>query len=203
METTKKKLLILGGVILAIIILIIADMAHKEHVKEQAEMSQNVMESVDEGLESELGSEDEQDDTSANSEAENESGENSTISEQNASYEYWLAAGVVTGISMQYMDFELDGIYVASETPLGNHDDSKGVYVVFQSEGKTLTIEAKPLDGERDEIGTIDLSTNNFGFATFDVVDVKASDLKKYEEVRLENLSSLISQLMLVTLYEH
>lgn len=217
MEKNKKKLLILAGVILAIIVLIIADKAYKDHVKEQEKTAQNVTETSDdstesagEGLESELGTEDE---TSENSGAESESGETTsneaesgedvTTSEQNISYERWLAAGAVTGVSMYYMDFELEAIYLASETPLGNHGDSKGVYVVFKSGGETLCIESKPLDAERDEAGTIDLSTENFGFATFDVVDVKASDLEKYEEVRLENLSSLINQLMLVTLYEH
>lgn len=205
MNKNTKKLLILGGVILAIIILIIADRSFKERRAEENELAQNGTESQDGIKEPELDTEDElnEDKSAENDEADDSGNEDATTSSQDVSYEHWLAAGTVTGISMYYMDFELEGIYLASETPLGNHDDSKGVYVVFKSGGETMTIKSVPLEDERDEAGTIDLSTENFGFATFDVVEVSDDELKACEEVRLENLSSLINQLMLVTLYEH
>lgn len=223
MDKNKKKLLILGGVILAIIVLIIADKSFKERQNEENELAQNATEEQNENvLNNELGNNaaadgqtDEksgkQDESDKTDEAEDydESDEtkvedkDETTAKQKFSYEHWLAAGAVTGISMYYMDFELEGIYLASETPLGNHDDSKGVYVVFKSGGETLTLQSVPLEEERSYPGTIDLSTENFGFATFDIVEVEESELKKCEEVRLESLSGLINQLMLVTLYEH
>lgn len=212
MDKNKKKFLILGGVILAIIILIIADKSFKARQQENAELAQNTSEPlienpldpVPEGKEDAANdkTDDEADEIDENDASESEN-EDANTSSQDVSYEHWLAAGTVTGISMYYMDFELEGIYLASETTLNAHDESKGVYVVFKSGGETLTIHSVPLAEERSEAGTIDLSTENFGFATFDVVEVSDADLKKCEEVRLENLSALINQLMLVTLYEH
>lgn len=204
MDKNKKKFLILVGVIIAIVVLIIADKSFKLRQSEENELSQNTDEPVMENpFDSAIEDEDEaNDETNETDDSGNENQDVTTVS-QDVSYEHWLAAGAVTGVSMYYMDFELDGIYLASETPLGNHDDSKGVYVVFTSGGEKLVVKSVPLEDERSEAGTIDLSTENFGFATFDVVEVSDDELKACEEVRLESLSSLINQLMLVTLYEH
>ena len=213
MNKNTKKLLILGGVILAIIVLIIADKSFKARQNEENELAQNGTESQEDIKEPNLNGNDQQEDdhTDENAEADEtdesddagHENKDETTAEQKFSYEHWLAAGAVTGISMYYMDFELEGIYLASETTLNAHDESKGVYVVFKSGGETMTLRSVPLVEERSYPGTIDLSTENFGFATFDVVEVKDSQLKECEEVRLESLSGLINQLMLVTLYEH
>lgn len=200
MNKNTKKLLILGVVVIAIILLIIADKSFKDRNQENAELSQNTAEPVIENpLDAETDDAEATDDNGG-SESENE---DVTAANQDVSYEHWLAAGVVTGVSMYYMDFELEGIYLASETEMNAHDESQGVYVVFKHEGETITIHSVPLNEERSLPGTVDLSTENFGLATFDVTEVADEDLKRCEEVRLENLSALINQLLLVTLYEH
>ena len=38
------------------------------------------------------------------------------IEKSGASYERWLAAGMVTAVSMKYPDFEIEGIYLTGET---------------------------------------------------------------------------------------
>lgn len=211
MTKNKKKLLLLIGFILAIVVLISADKfmkarqtANKEGLEGSSvingdnEDGQNVSSEEDDVKAPEFNSGEE---TDKSGDSENEAEE--ITKGQDASYELWLAAGVVTGISMHYADFELEGIYLASETNLGNHADSEGVYVLFKSGGESMAVKSVPLEEERTEAGTIDLSTENFGFATFDIIEAKDVNTKDCKEVRLEKLSSLINQLMLVTLYEH
>ncbi|MEI3218836.1 MAG: hypothetical protein V8S08_03360 [Lachnoclostridium sp.] len=64
-----------------------------------------------------------------------EPGQVEIMEEEKASYERWLAAGMVTAISMEYQEFEIEGIYLASETELNRFKDSQGAYVIFTSGG--------------------------------------------------------------------
>lgn len=132
-----------------------------------------------------------------------ESEDADVIESEEASYEEWLAAGVVTAISINYPDFEIKEILLASETKLADSSDSKGVFVSFVSGGETIVIRSKPLSEERTKAGTIDLHTQNLGYATFDVVDAERIKDKDYTAVDINQLGTLISQSMLVSLYEH
>ena len=120
-----------------------------------------------------------------------------------ASYEQWLSASMVVGLSMSYPDFQLQGIYVAGETALEDKMSSGGAVIRFTSGGKELALRSTPLEAERDTAGTIDLSTQTLGFATFDVVDASAVNTAAMTEVALEDLGELIEQSLLVSLYWH
>lgn len=124
-----------------------------------------------------------------------------TVGQEESSYEQWLAAGMVMAISMEYPDFELLGIYAASETPVAYHATSSGAYVHFRSGGGEILIHSAPLDAERSVSGTTDLYTAQLGFATFDQVAVGSADLGGMEKLELEALSDLISQSLLVSIY--
>lgn len=121
----------------------------------------------------------------------------------NASYERWLAAGMVTGISMQYSDFEINGIYLTGETELSEKNASNGAYVIFTAGDTQIAVHSVPLDAERTEQGTMDLYTRDLGFATFDIVDVESVDTANYKEIDMNELNELISQSLLVSIYEH
>ena len=62
-----------------------------------------------------------------------EKGKAEIIEKQDASYERWLAAGMVTAVSMQYPDFEIQHIYLASEhdisPPVGSEPLSSAVFL--------------------------------------------------------------------------
>lgn len=124
-----------------------------------------------------------------------------TIGQEESSYEHWLAAGMVMAASMEYPDFQVLGIYAASETPVAYHATSSGAYVHIMTGGEELLIHSVPLDGERSTTGTTDLYTAQLGFATFDPVAVGSVDLGSMEKLELEDLSDLISQSLLVSLY--
>lgn len=132
-----------------------------------------------------------------------EKGKAEIIEKQDASYERWLAAGMVTAVSMQYPDFEIQHIYLASENDIGDKMESEGAYVLCMSDGKQICIYSEPLEEERSDKGTIDLYTKDLSFATFEETDVDESALEQYTEVSMDDLSELISQSMLVSLYEH
>lgn len=119
-----------------------------------------------------------------------------------ASYERWLAAAMVTAISLHYPDFQINGIYLTAETELSSASESSGAYVTFTSGEESLMICSKPLEEERTEAGTIDLYTMDLGFATFDEVDVETVNTEGMLSVEAAELSELISQSMLVSLYE-
>lgn len=129
--------------------------------------------------------------------------ENVIVEKAEADYERWLAAGMVIGISLQYPEFDFKEIYLASETELGNSDGSKGAYVLFECEGEETGIYSRPLKEERTEAGTKDLYTEDLGFATFDEINPETIDKDKCVVVDMEELTELINQSILVTVYEH
>ena len=126
------------------------------------------------------------------------------ISEQKeAPYEHWLAAGMIVAASMNYPELEISSIYLAGESEISDKSNSEGVYIVFNMNDEKTIMHSKPIDEERKEAGKTDLYTANLGFATFDIVDVDMKELEKYKQLKMEELSELISQSLLVSIYEH
>lgn len=121
--------------------------------------------------------------------------------QEEASYERWLSAGMVVGLSMNYPDFQLQGIYITGETALEDRMSSGGACILFTSGGEALALRSTPLEAERKTPGTIDLSSQTIGFATFDVTDASAVDTAGMTAVDVAELSELIAQSMLVSLY--
>ncbi len=107
-------------------------------------------------------------------------------------YEDWLASAMVIGISMQYTDFDFVGIYTASETPVSDHDSSRGAYVIFTADGQTLALKSVPLSGERGDRGTADLYVPAIGYATYELVDPETVPIGSLKERKIEDLEALI-----------
>ena len=125
------------------------------------------------------------------------------IEKADASYEKWLAAATVTAISMEYEDFTIDKIYVTGETDVNSKADSQGVFVVFSRGDQQIAIASKPLEAERTEVGTVDLYTKDLGFASYDEIEVSAIDTGNCQSITMDEISELISQSILVSLYQH
>ena len=145
-------------------------------------------------------------DSSANGTIEDETEESyqiEIVEKSDASYERWLAAGMVTAVSMQYPDFEIEGIYLTGETDPADKMQSGGAYVIFTADGTETAVQSTPLEAERTDAGTTDLYTRDLGFATFDVVDPAQIDTGACVAVSMDELEELISQSLLVSLYEH
>lgn len=145
-------------------------------------------------------------DSSANGTIEDETEESyqiEIVETSDASYERWLAAGMVTAVSMQHPDFEIEGIYLTGETDPADKMQSGGAYVIFTAEGTETAVQSTPLEAERTDAGTTDLYTRDLGFATFDVVDPAQVDTGSCVAVSMDELEELISQSLLVSLYEH
>ena len=125
------------------------------------------------------------------------------VERADAEYEKWLSAALVVCVSMEYPDFQIDGIYAASATSLDDKFTSDGAYIIFTSDGSQMAYHAKALEAERTEAGTVDISTEAIGFATFDSIDAASIDTSKTEPIALEDLDELISQSLLVSIYTH
>ena len=118
-------------------------------------------------------------------------------------YELWLASAALLGLSLEYPDFELDGIYALSATSLEEKAASKGVYLCFRSGGTDRAIHCAPLEGERSTAGSVDLSSKVTGFATFDQVEPSELALEGAVEFQTEQLEDTIARSELVSLYYH
>ncbi len=122
--------------------------------------------------------------------------------QEDAPYEHWLAAAVVSGISMYYPDFESVIYYTDGTTELPESNESRGIYVTFTSGGEQICVYASPLQEERTETGTVDIYSEVIGYATFDFVD--ETDIPaEYTEMTVENMNDLIAQSVRIMLYEH
>lgn len=120
-----------------------------------------------------------------------------------AEYEKWLAAAQIVCVSMEHPDFQLEGIYAASVTSMEDKFSSDGAYIIFTSGGNRIAIHSVALEGERTDAGTVDISTEAIGYATFDKVDSDSVDVSAMEELALEDLTELISQSLLISIYTH
>lgn len=142
-------------------------------------------------------------------EADNSNNKENSVPEANyveydrvdAPYEHWLAAAVITGISMENPDFELGEIYAAGETSLEEAQNSEGIYVVFTSDGEENCVYSSPLKEERTEAGTTDITSTVIGFASFEEVTVDNIDTSKYHVIEIEDLNTMIEQSERVTVY--
>lgn len=125
------------------------------------------------------------------------------VPELDGSYEHWLSAAMVMAVSLEYPRFELVGIWAASATELSQAADSAGAFVLIRVDGREVLLHSRPLSGERSRAGTRDLYTAQLGFATFDEVDALSVDLSRLREFSVEDISDMIAQSLLVTLYGH
>lgn len=126
-----------------------------------------------------------------------------TVPDLGVSYEQWLCAAQLMAVSIYYPDFQLEGMYTASATALGESKNSSGAYICFTSGGEEYLIRSLPLSGLRSEAGTTDLETAQLGYATFDRLDPGSVDLSAMEKQDLEELGQLVDFSMLVTLYSN
>lgn len=123
------------------------------------------------------------------------------VQKADADYEQWLSAAMIVCVSMEYPDFELDGVYAASSTTLEDKYSSDGAYIVFTTGGTKIAIHSRALENERTDSGTVDISSEMVGYATFDRVDPASLDVSSLEELTMDELSELISQSLLVSIY--
>ena len=123
--------------------------------------------------------------------------------QKDAEYERWLAAAMVVCVSIEYPDFDLEGIWAASSTSLKEKYSSDGAYIAFTSGGERIVIHASALENERTQKGTTDISTEVIGFASFDKVKPADFNPAGLDEIKPEELSELISQSLLISIYNH
>ncbi|MBQ6889617.1 MAG: hypothetical protein IJN53_01135 [Oscillospiraceae bacterium] len=119
------------------------------------------------------------------------------------SYEQWLAAAAYNGGYMLHMEANQMHIYVASETDMANKADSLGVYLSVEENGVQYLYQCLPLEEERTQAGTVDLSTQDLGYATFDAIEIGSVDLSGMTELNEVDLQIYIDQTMLPTLTIH
>lgn len=125
------------------------------------------------------------------------------IKKKDASYEEWLAAAMMVAVSLKGEEFDVEHIYYKEETSLENKENSEGVYLIYKTGGKSVCVKSTPLEKERSKKGTVDISTQDLGFATFDTVNKNDKDFNGWKEIKEDSISDLISQSMLVSLYEN
>ncbi len=121
-----------------------------------------------------------------------------------ADYEQWLAAAVITCVSMNTPDFELGEVYASTQTTIEDRMDSQGIYVTYQSGGETVCIQSKPLEqGRSGQEGTKDVYSELTGYASYDEAVVETIDMSQWQTVDLQELNTLIEQSERVVLYEN
>lgn len=119
------------------------------------------------------------------------------------SYEQWLAAAMVMGVSLEYPDFADIEVFAPTDTPLADKMTSGGVYVRFVSGGETVLLHALPIAQVRSEPGTRDLSSMQIGYASLSAVEEAPETLSDMHAYTLEDLSDYIQQSLLVSVYAH
>lgn len=119
------------------------------------------------------------------------------------SYEQWLAAAGMYGVTMQYPEGLPVGIYAPANTLFENRSQSSGVYIRVQMPDTELLVHCKPLDAERTEKGTVDLYTKELGYNTFDEIPLSGVELSAMEELKFEDLIPYMDQTLLATVLEH
>ena len=120
-----------------------------------------------------------------------------------ADYEQWLAATMLVCVSMEYPDFQLEGIYTSSETTFEDKYSSDGAYIIFTSGGQKMAIHSVAISSERTAAGTTDISSQTLGYATFDVVNASGVNTSAMTEISAEDLETLIQQSLLISVYTH
>ena len=209
-KPTVKQWLTIGGIALALILAVVMILINKKGPKtedwvpvipgETTLSENNTVATLPGESHTPIGTEDAADPSAPtasvgqSSPTEGISGDTSpipTLGDQEP-YENWLASAMIIGISMQYSDFDFLGIYTASQTPVEAHDSSKGAYVVFTADGKSMALKSVPLTGERGDRGTSDLYVPAIGYATYDLIDPTAVPVASLTELTIESLEELI-----------
>lgn len=218
LKNPLKLGLIIGGAVVAVVLAVILISANKDERKGKdwatvtpGQTQVQVEENNGTGNEGEdTGAED----PAHNAEGNPEEGKNTVAeqTQQNAGviptlgdeepYEDWLVSAMIIGVSMQYSDFEFLGIYTASETPVSDHGNSAGAYLIFNGDGQKLALKAVPLAGERGDRGTADLYVPAIGYATYELVDVASVPVATLKERKIEDLADLISASSQVSIIE-
>lgn len=212
MDKNKKKIIMVVGIVVALLVIIFADKAFKNS-KVNDDKKDNPGSEVTEtaALEdlSDISDTPEASEDVPSDETGSEDGTEATEATETAStekddiYEYWLAAQAVTGISMKYfMGFEIEGIYITGETPLNAPEESDGVCVIFTTGGERLAVKSYYIGVERDMAGTMDIGSQNLGLATFDIGTAEGVSTEGMTEITVDDISTLIEKLLLVTIYE-
>lgn len=140
-----------------------------------------------------------------NEEIEVESGQNSmeVIKKEEASYERWLAAAMLIGISLRDVDFEIEEIFTSTETTLNDRMNSEGVYIKYLSVGEKKCIYSRPLETENKEPGQLNLFTQDLGFSSFEYIDGESINSENYTQIDMDSLNKLIEQSVQVSIYEN
>ena len=177
--------------------------SESEEVSEEAEVSDETGEAPEESTEESSTESTPESSDESSSESSEESKPVELPQQVDAEYEKWLASAMIMGISMDYADFEIKGIYVPKATALKDKTESEGVYVVFTSDGTEYAIYSRPIEEERSEEGTTDLSSMTMGFATFDLVELAEVPAEYALEYSIDDLQETIAQSMQVSVYYH
>lgn len=125
------------------------------------------------------------------------------VDKEEACYEEWLSAAMVSALTLQDDEFQINHIYYKTKTDLNNKLDSSGVYLIYTVDNQMYCKYSKPLSKERQKKGKVDLYTKELGFSTYDSINVDSLNFKNYKEIKANSLNTLISQSLLVSLYEN
>ena len=105
---------------------------------------------------------------------------------------------------MNSPEFQLEGIYIASETDAGSPMDSQGVYVTYTADGTERCVYSRPLrQGRTEEPGTRDIEVGGFGMAAYEEVSPDGMDRSVFQEASIEDINTLIEQLGRVTVFDN
>ena len=119
------------------------------------------------------------------------------------SYEEYLSALTLFALSMDYPDFQLQGIYAASSVSLAQKTSSKGIYVFFDSMGESLCAHITHIEAERiSESGTTDLFANELGFSSFELMS-ELPDTNSLTLLDSKVYGALLSELTGISIFSH
>lgn len=122
---------------------------------------------------------------------------------EDSTYEEWLAAAMTVAISMRYTDFEIEDIYYKSETAPANRMDCEGIYIKLKTDGNTVFLFSKPLKEENKEAGSVNIYSQEIGFASFEEFAKNEVSVKKYKKYTVEEIEKMIQFSTLVSIYEN
>lgn len=122
--------------------------------------------------------------------------------EPGKSYEEYLSALCLFALSMEYPDFQFQGVYTSSAVTIMNKASSQGIYVFFDSMGESYCVCAYPLEAERTESGSLDVFANELGYAAFDIL-TEQPDTNDLSPLDSQIFGQLLSELNGVSLYNH
>ena len=125
------------------------------------------------------------------------------VEKKESYYEEWLAAAMCMSLTFYEDEFEILNIYYKSKTKLEDKMDSEGVYLIYKNSEGTICLHSSPLEKECTDEGVTNLYSQDVGFNTYEKLSVKKINFANYEEFEIDSLSKIISQSVLVSLYEN